>query len=222
MKTTKQDLAKQIFELKNELCTLKDQATYEPSAWDVNELARKYNMYELQSKVDDYQKQIRREKHEQAVTEYWENHKSEREQLEQKKIELTSELREAKQQIIDTCNALFAPLHMMVERMGDDHMSVVLIANARYNFDLYFRTDYFHTNENGEHEKTFEMNYPCYGSFDLANDKEHTDYLLAMGVFAGNVVMQNCIKEQMRKMENTCNDYCAKREAIEEQINNPF
>ena len=86
MKTTKQDLVRQINKLQNELNTLNGVQTYSYTAYDIAEEARKHAVYELESKIESLTKQVEQTKHQIKVNEYWNDNADERIKLEQQRF----------------------------------------------------------------------------------------------------------------------------------------
>lgn len=222
MKTTKQDLVRQINNLQNELNTLNGEQTYDYTPYDIAEEARKHAVYELESKIESLTKEVEQTKHQIKVNEYWNNNADERIKLEQQKEQLLNGGKELRQKYIDTFNAMFEPLHMQLRNISTTNIDVRMIENSRYGFELYYNDKMEFVNSHYVSKKELEMNYPCYGSFNVMTDTTHMNYLLAMSAFANNVAMKNQVKSLFDEWENELNNIRTQVKEIENSINNPF
>ena len=222
MKTTKQDLVRKINELRNELNTLKGEQTYEYTAYDISEEARNHSVYDLESTIESLTKEIEQTKHQIKVKEYWNTHTDERKQLDEQREQLKQVGVQLRNKYIDSFNAMFAPLHMRISSISTSNIEVCSIENSRYRFEVYYNDRIEIENRQCVNKKRLEMNYPCYGSFEVMSDTTHTTYLLAMAAFANNLIMKEQVKRLFDEYEIELNNLRAEVKNIDNQINNPF
>ena len=222
MKTTKQDLVRQINNLQNELNTLNGVQTYNYTAYDIAEEARKHAVYELESKIESLTKQIEQTKHQVKVNEYWNNNADERIKLEQQKEQMKEVCVQMRQRYIDTFNAMFEPLHMQLRSISTSNIDVRMIENDRYGFEVYYNDKMEFVDGHVVSKKELEMNYPCYGSFDVLTDTTHMTYLLSMATFANNLIMKEQVKRLFDEYETELNHVRVQVKDIDNLINNPF
>lgn len=222
MKTTKQDLVRKINELQNELNTLNGEQTYDYTAYDIAEEARKHAVCDLESKIGRLTKEIEQTKHQIKVNEYWNNNADARIKLEQQKEQLENMCKQLRQKYTDTINAMFEPLHMQVRSFSTSNIEVRMIENDRYGFEVYYNDRIRFENGQCVNKKKLEMNYPCYGSFDAMSDTTHMTYLLSMAAFANNVIMKEQVKRLFDEYETELNNLWNEIENVKNAISNPF
>lgn len=222
MKTTKQDLVRKINELRNELNILNGVQPYNYTSYDIAEEAHRKAVYELENTTKRLENEIVEVKHKIQVNKYWDDNADARKQLDEQKEQLKKLAVQTKQKYIDNFNSVFESLHMQIKSISTSNIEVCLKENDRYAFSIYYHDKFEMVDGKYTTQKELEMNYPCYGSFNVMTDTNHTTYLLAMAAFACNVIMKEQVKRLFDEYETELNNVWGQIEDIEKAINNPF
>jgi len=91
-----------------------------------------------------------------------------------------------------------------------------------HEFTVYFGKDEKYMG-NGNWERTFrwELNYGTMGAFDLINDEKHVKYLVAMAKFASSDVVNNDLREHLKKSTERNMEISKRIYELDDELKNP-
>lgn len=215
MATKKEQMVINILNRRNYYRSLLGYEPIEITPYQVSTEARKNSVVDLEIQAKDLENRIIEAEDQQASKKYWEEHQDEMEELKAKKAELGASYKGIQEKYLDIFNKMVESLNMQVTHMSTTNIEFGHKTNTRYHFDIYY-----HTTWNNE-PRELEINYPCYGSFNPLKDREMSDYLMSMAVFAYNHGLQMDLKDALDKFNKEMDDIREAVNEIDNYIKNP-
>lgn len=216
MATKKEQMVINILNRRNYYRSLLGDKLMEITPNQISSEARKNSVADLEEQATDLEKWIKNAEILQATKKYWEEHPEEKEQLEAKKAELHTSYKEVQQRYLDIINKMVESMNMHVTHMSTTNVEISSNVNPRYHFDIYYHNTWH------DEPRELEINYPCYGSFNPAKDREMSDYLMAMAVFAYNIKLQQELKDALDNFNNEMEAIRKSVNEIDNYIKNPI
>ncbi len=216
MATKKQEMVINILNRRNYYRSLLGDKPMEITPYQVSSEARKNSVADLEAQAEDLEKWIKKAEVLQASKKYWEEHTEEKEQLEAKKAELGASYKAVQERYLGIFNKMIEHLNMVVTHMSTTNLEIASKLNPRYHFDVYYHNTWH------DEPRELELNYPCYGSFNPLKDREVSDYLMSMAVFAYNHGLQMDLKDALNKFNKEMDDIREAVNEIDNYIKNPI
>lgn len=216
MATKKEQMVINILNRRNYYRSLLGYEPIEITSYQVSSEARKNSVVDLEIQAKDLENKIIEAEDLQASKKYWEEHQDEMEELKAKKAEFGASYKAVQERYLGIFNKMVESLNMQVTHMSTTNLEIASKVNPRYHFDVYYHNTWH------DEPRELELNYPCYGSFNPSKDREVSDYLMSMAVFAYNLKLHQEIKDALDQFNKEMEDIREAVNEIDNYIKNPI
>lgn len=216
MATKKEQMVMNLINRRNYFLTLMGEKPVTYSEYEISSQVRKNSVADLESQMKSLEQSIKIAETKAAADKYWAEHQEEKQQLIDKKAEIGAGYKQVQERYLEQFNKLVESMNMHVTHMSTTTVEIASNVNPRYHFDIYYNANW------GEDNREIEINYPCYGSFNPVKDREMSDYLMAMAVFAYNLRLQQEFKEALDQFNDEMEAIRKAVNEIDNYIKNPI